>query len=121
MTSHPPVPELDWAWFFDIDGTLAQLEMSPDAVRVDGVMQYLIAALHEKTEGAVALISGRAIRDIDHLFPNFQLAAAGQSEVCKCTGEAILAKHSPAEVLTMKPEDGLPLMKECAAKSGLTM
>ena len=35
--------------------------------------------------------------------------------------EAILAKHSPAEVLTMKPEDGLPLMKECAAKSGLTM
>ncbi len=41
------------------------------------------------------------------------------AEVCKCTGDAIIEKHSPAEVMTMKPEDALPLLKECAAKSGL--
>lgn len=78
MTHTPPRPALDWAWFFDIDGTLAQIETSPDSVRVDIVMQYLIAALHEQTEGAVALISGRALRDIDKLFPHFTIAAAGQ-------------------------------------------
>ena len=65
---------------------------------------------------------------LDNFNASCQSSAAGSgapagtiAEVCKCTGEAILAKHSPAEVLTMKPEDGLPLMKECAAKSGLTM
>ena len=78
MTDLPPAPLLDWAWFFDIDGTLAKIEMSPDTVRVDVVMQYLIAALHAQTEGAVALISGRALRDIDKLFPHLTVAAAGQ-------------------------------------------
>lgn len=78
MTQLPPTPELNWAWFFDIDGTLASIELSPDAVRVDGVMQYLIEGLHEKTGGAVALVSGRSLRDIDKLFPHFTLAAAGQ-------------------------------------------
>lgn len=78
MTQFPPTPDLDWAWFFDIDGTLASIEASPSAVRVDGVMQYLIDALHEKTSGAVALVSGRSLSDIDKLFPNFKLAAAGQ-------------------------------------------
>lgn len=78
MTNIPPAPQLEWAWFFDIDGTLARIELSPDAVRVDGVMQYLIEALHEKTGGAVALVSGRSLHDVDKLFPHFTLAAAGQ-------------------------------------------
>lgn len=104
MTIPPPTPELDWAWFFDIDGTLAQIEMSPDAVRVDGVMQYLIAALHEKTDGAVALISGRAIRDIDKLFPNFTLAAAGQhgAERRHADGSLVRQPQPSESLLTMR-------------------
>lgn len=102
MTDFPPPPDLEWAWFFDIDGTLAQIEMSPDAVRVDIVMQYLIAALHEQSNCAVALVSGRALRDIDKLFPNFTIAAAGQhgAERRHANG-AIVRQPSPSAPLLL--------------------
>lgn len=75
---YPPAPESDWAWFFDIDGTLANIESAPDLVRVDPEMRALIDSLATRSGGAVALISGRAIRDIDKLFPEHTLAVAGQ-------------------------------------------
>ncbi|MEO7997720.1 MAG: trehalose-phosphatase [Gemmatimonadaceae bacterium] len=104
MTHIPPAPQLDWAWFFDIDGTLASIEMSPDAVRVDGVMQYLIEVLHEKTHGAVALVSGRSLRDIDKLFPNFTLAAAGQHGAERRHANGIVARQPvpSAQLLAMR-------------------
>ena len=104
MSSSPPPPQLAWAWFFDIDGTVAQLEQSPDAVRVDLVMQYLIAALHEQTGGAVALISGRSLRDIDKLFPNFSIASAGQhgSERRDADGTIVRQPTPGASLLTMR-------------------
>jgi trehalose 6-phosphate phosphatase len=77
-SSYPPVPQSDWAWFFDIDGTLADIERSPDLVQVDPAMRALVEALHARANGAVALISGRAVHDIDTLFPGLALAVAGQ-------------------------------------------
>lgn len=104
MMDFPPPPDLEWAWFFDIDGTLAQIEMSPDAVRVDIVMQYLIAALHEQSHCAVALVSGRALRDIDKLFPNFTLAAAGQhgAERRHANGSIVRQPSPSAPLLAMR-------------------
>ncbi|MEP6836169.1 MAG: trehalose-phosphatase [Gemmatimonas sp.] len=105
MTSvSPPPPQLEWAWFFDIDGTVAQLELSPGAVRVDLVMQYLIAALHDQTGGAVALISGRSLRDIDLLFPNFSIAAAGQhgAERRHADGAIVRQPAPSASLLAMR-------------------
>lgn len=78
MRPKPPAPEADWAWFLDIDGTLAIIAPTPSAVIVDDVMLRLISALHARTNGAVALVSGRSIRDIDLLFPGMALPVAGQ-------------------------------------------
>jgi trehalose 6-phosphate phosphatase len=74
----PPPPDRGWAFFLDIDGTLVDLAPSPDAVRVARETLALLRALHARTGGAVALITGRALRDIDGLFPDLPLAAAGQ-------------------------------------------
>ena len=41
------------------------------------------------------------------------------AEVCKCTADALIEKHSPSDLMSLKPEDAMPVMKECAAKSGL--
>lgn len=71
-------PEPGWAFFFDIDGTLVDFADTPAGVRVDHAMQRLIVRLHESAGGAVALISGRSIVDIDRLFPQILLPAAGQ-------------------------------------------
>ena len=41
------------------------------------------------------------------------------ADVCECTADALIEKHSPADLIKLKPEDAMPVMKECAAKSGL--
>lgn len=111
MTSLPPTPHLEWAWFFDIDGTLARIEMSPDAVRVDGVMQFLIEALHEKTGGAVALVSGRSLRDIDTLFPHFILAAAGQHGAERRHANGVVVRQPAPGVRLLAMRDALREME----------
>ena len=75
---HPPAPRSDWAYFFDIDGTLADIADSPGGVRLDADLRALIQRLHAAAGGAVALISGRAIPDIDALMEGVRLPAAGQ-------------------------------------------
>ena len=74
---HPPAPRPDWAYFFDIDGTLLDIADSPEGVRLDRDVRALIEAVYRFSGGAVALISGRAIRDVDELF-HAHLPAAGQ-------------------------------------------
>jgi trehalose 6-phosphate phosphatase len=73
-----PAPRPDWAYFFDIDGTLVDLDDDPDGVRLDRDLRALIQALHGVAGGAVALISGRAIPDIDAMMEGVRLPAAGQ-------------------------------------------
>lgn len=70
-----PVLDVDGtAFFFDFDGVLADIVDDPSAVTVEpGVLQNL-AALSKATGGAVALISGREISQLDafvspHSFP----------------------------------------------------
>lgn len=107
MTNHPPPPVLDWAWFFDIDGTLAQIEISPDAVRIDLVMQYLINELHDQSRCALALISGRALHDIDKLFPNFKIAAAGQHGAERRNADGVIVRQPLPTPSLLAMRDGL--------------
>lgn len=78
MTPAVPAPRLDWAYFFDIDGTLVDLNDNPGGVRLDQDLRTLIEALHRASGGAVALISGRHLPDIDALMEGVRLPAAGQ-------------------------------------------
>jgi trehalose 6-phosphate phosphatase len=79
MSAAPlPPPAADWAFFLDVDGTLLEHADTPDAVRVDGAMRALLADLRSGAGGAVALISGRSVADLDHLFAPLVLPAAGQ-------------------------------------------
>jgi len=78
VTPPVPAPRPDWAYFFDIDGTLVDLGDDPGGVRLDRDLRSLIDALHDAAGGAVALISGRDIPDIDALMEGVRLPAAGQ-------------------------------------------
>ena len=68
----------DWAWFLDLDGTLVRLARTPGGVSVDGKLRRIIQTLYRSSGGAVALISGRSIADLDRLFSRTMLPAAGQ-------------------------------------------
>ena len=55
------------AIFLDFDGTLVNLERSPDQVVVDGGLLYLLDELYVATGGALAVFSGRSIDNMDAL------------------------------------------------------
>lgn len=73
----PPLPDRGSALFFDFDGTLTDIAEHPDAVMVlPGVPQRL-AALAQALNGAVAVVSGRPVSEIDHWLQPLRLPAAG--------------------------------------------
>lgn len=84
----------DWAFFFDIDGTLIDLADAPGRVHVDPLLQQLIVDLYASAGGAVALISGRSIVDIDRLFPRILLPVAGQHGVERRNAEGRVSHHA---------------------------
>jgi len=73
----PPLLASD-ALFLDIDGTLVDLAAAPDRVDVDPALAPALAAAARALGGALALVTGRAIRDVDRLFPGLALPIAGQ-------------------------------------------
>lgn len=74
----PPLDDIDrWALFLDVDGTLLEFRRDPSAVRSDKVLNALLQRLAERLEGALALISGRPVQDIDRIFSPLVMPAAG--------------------------------------------
>ena len=74
----PNVPLERMALFLDVDGTLLDIAPTPDAVVVTSELKVLLSKLYEKSAGALALVSGRAISDLDNLFDPIRLPTAGQ-------------------------------------------
>ena len=96
----PPNPAPDWAYFLDIDGTLIDFESSPQRVHIDAELRDLIERLYHTAGSAVALISGRAIPDIDRLFPHARLPVAGQHGTERRDATGRVSRHAfPVERL----------------------
>ena len=76
-TRSPPSPSLGWAYFLDVDGTLIPLADTPQAVVVDHTLLELTANLHRASGGALALVSGRMISDLQSRIGLPQLPLAG--------------------------------------------
>lgn len=72
-----PLPQNDWCLFLDVDGTLLELADTPGGVAVDAALQPLLARLREAARGAVALVSGRTIENVDRLLDSRGLPVAG--------------------------------------------
>ncbi|WP_411851915.1 trehalose-phosphatase [Stenotrophomonas sp. LGBM10] len=75
----PPPPLLDdaCALFLDVDGTLIEFADDPEAVKLLPDIREAIGRISDRLEGAVALISGRPLDQLDRLFAPLQLPAAG--------------------------------------------
>src|SRR5262249_33968742 len=66
---HLLVPHLkETAILLDIDGTLLELMPTPREVWVPPGLRETLNGLLEKTAGALALVSGRSLNDIDLIF-----------------------------------------------------
>jgi len=63
--------------FLDVDGTLLELAPRPDEVVVPARLVTILTQLQTALGGALALVSGRAISQIDALFAPLKLPCAG--------------------------------------------
>ena len=72
------IPHLDkCALLFDIDGTLIDLAATPDAIVVPPKLCDNLEKLLQRTSGALALVSGRSLADIDKIVAPLHLPAIG--------------------------------------------
>jgi trehalose 6-phosphate phosphatase len=65
------------ALFLDVDGTIVEIAPTPLSVRIVPGLRELLGSLQHGTDGALALVSGRTIAEIDALFEPLVLPAAG--------------------------------------------
>ncbi|MEF2073333.1 trehalose-phosphatase [Consotaella aegiceratis] len=75
---HPPSldPERD-ALFLDFDGTLIEMVDNPDRVAVDRQIVDRLGVLQGQLNGALAMVSGRRIVDLDRFLAPLGFSAAG--------------------------------------------
>lgn len=100
----PPPASLDWAYFLDVDGTLINFADTPQTVLVDRTLLDLIASLHDASGGAVALVSGRMISDLQNLIclPKVPVAGLHGLERRDSAGRLWLHAAPPATKCAMK-------------------
>jgi len=65
------------ALFLDVDGTLIDIAPRPEAVFVPADLPDDLAAAARQVGGALALVSGRTIAELDRLFAPVRLPASG--------------------------------------------
>lgn len=65
------------AILLDIDGTILDIAPTPRQVSVPAELRQTLARLQDLTGGALALVSGRLLDDIDLIFAPLKLAAIG--------------------------------------------
>lgn len=69
-------PDRD-ALYLDVDGTLVDIAAVPDAVVAPRELLDTLEGLISRFGGAVAIVSGRHIREIDRILAPLKMAAAG--------------------------------------------
>lgn len=101
----PPPFAPDWALFLDVDGTLLDFADAPDAVHVAPQLLDALASLQRQLDGAIALVSGRTLEQLDVLFAPLQLAAAGLHGLQRRGADAAMPAASAPEPLRRLRDD----------------
>ncbi|GBQ64019.1 trehalose phosphatase [Ameyamaea chiangmaiensis NBRC 103196] len=79
------------AFLFDFDGTLVDIAPTPDSVVVPDTLKASLRALRGRVGGALGVISGRAIDQIDHFLDDLPYAVAGE--------HGIAVRHAPGAAI----------------------
>lgn len=84
------------ALLLDVDGTLIDFGPTPHEVHVSGELKDSLARLLRLTDGALALVSGRPIADLDRMFAPLRLPAiGGHGAEMRVQGAGVINSASP--------------------------
>lgn len=90
---------LDCALFLDLDGTLIDIAPTPDTVRVPDGLVPLLQRLQTGLGGALAIITGRPVSDIDRLLApsTFFVAGVHGAEIRSDRGQEPVTLAAPLD------------------------
>jgi trehalose 6-phosphate phosphatase len=116
-------PELDRfsALFLDVDGTLLEIAGSPDLVRAPPKLPALLRDLGAQRGGALALISGRTLAELDRLFQPWCGAAAGVHGLERRRVDGTFAHHTDVAAAVALDQIRPRLTAFVCARSGLLL
>src|SRR5262245_40539960 len=84
------------ALLLDFDGTLVDIAPTPETVHVPPALRRVLARLTDRTGGAVALVSGRSVLDLDRFFAPMRLPIVGvHGAELRLIGGAASEKRDP--------------------------
>lgn len=89
-----------FAILLDVDGTLLDIAPTPQEVRVPVSLRETLFRMRRQLNGALALVSGRPLADLDHLFAPLQLSAIGGHGAemrLAGDGEAVARRATPLD------------------------
>lgn len=115
----PPPLDPRSALFIDVDGTLLEIAPTPELVHVPPGVPALLARLAEQRGGALALVSGRKIDEIDRLFRPWRGPAAGVhgAECRGIDGRVAASGDGPADQAAAAALDRLrPALRQLARR-----
>ena len=104
------------AIFLDFDGTLVEIAPGPDAIEPRAGLAAALGALAGRLDGRLAVISGRAIADIERHIGALDVAAAGShgTDIRTASGDAL--GEGPAGL----PEEISTALRGYAEREGLS-
>ena len=112
--SPPPIPAAGDALLLDFDGTLVEIADTPDGIRIPAELPDLLARLSEKLEGRLAIVSGRAVADLEKHLGRLPVALMGShgGEMRAAGASAISALVDPL------PEAAVDALHDLAEEQG---
>ena len=109
--ARPPHLDADCALFLDLDGTLLDIAATPGSVIIPKGLVQDLARTSVKLGGALAVVSGRPLDEVDRLLAPLRLPGAGEhgcvirmpSGVIEETGESVpMQWHAELKAATSK-------------------
>ncbi|MDQ0316795.1 trehalose-phosphatase [Amorphus orientalis] len=102
--SLPPIPPSP-AVFLDFDGTLVGFADAPDAIEVDPDLVDLLGRLRGRTDGALAVVTGRRVDEIDRFLKPLVLPVAGLHGIER-------RSHEDAEILSLPSSEQVRRLRD---------
>jgi trehalose 6-phosphate phosphatase len=88
------------AFLLDLDGTIVDIAPTPDAVTVAPGLLYNLRALRDRCGGALGVITGRSLREVDALLGDAPFAVAAE--------HGTMLRHAPGEAPVMHALGDVP-------------
>lgn len=101
MQQTPPLPAIAWrstALFLDFDGTLADLAPQPESVRLADDLVPLLHLLFGHVGGALAIVSGRRLSDLDQFLRPLTLPSASEHGAQRRLADGQLISIAPPDL-----------------------